>query len=73
MYVKGTNLKGTGLTTVGTLRIWQRWVGRNLRLQCALESSIGDGTVVQKLIDYACDNGVVPDLYNRAGKVEVTV
>lgn len=35
----------------------------------ALEDVIGDGTVVQKLIDYACDNGVVPDLRDRDGKV----
>ena len=34
-----------------------------------LDPFIGDGTVVQKLIDYASDNGVVPDLYLTEGKI----
>lgn len=38
-----------------------------------LEPVIGEGTVVQKLIDHACDNGVVPDLKYRNHKVTVTV
>ena len=39
-----------------------------------LDPYLGDGTLVQKLIDYAEKNGVVPDLYNRVnGKIGVDV
>ena len=38
-----------------------------------LDPIIGDGTVVQKLSDYACDNGVVPDLFYRNNKVTVAL
>ena len=39
-----------------------------------LDPYLGDGTLVQKLIDYAEKNGTVPDLYNRVnGKIGVDV
>lgn len=38
-----------------------------------LEKAIGEGTVVQKLIDHASEYGTVPDLYKRDGKLTATV
>ena len=68
VYVKGTNPKDTRPD------YWVRFVYGNdgwdvisdysVHLESAFE-------LVQKLIDYASDNGVVPDLYLRDGKVTV--
>lgn len=65
VYVKGTNPKDTRPD------YWVRFVYGNdgwdviSDYTVHLESVIGEGTVVGKLIDYAEENGVVPDLYNK--------
>ena len=65
VYVKGTNPKDTRPD------YWVRLVYGNdgwdviSDYTVHLDPVIGEGTVVDKLIEYACYNGVVPDLYNK--------
>ena len=65
VYVKGDNRKDT------RPQYWVRFVYGNdgwdviCDYSLHLDAELGEGTVVQKLTDYAEEHGVVPDLHNR--------